>query len=631
MVLVTRVPIFAWLGLFRSDLAHPGAEMARQVLIGISLSLFTVGAVLGFSQLAGELAGVVLVEATLSAAILIGAREFMTATLVRRLRRSRRREPVVIYGAGEAGMQLAGSLAGDGSYEFRVVCFLDDDKLKQGTRIKGLEVYSPDDLPDIVPRFGVERALLAIPSLPGWKRQPLLQHLHASGLAVSTVPRLIDLVSGRVSLQELAEITADDLLGREEVSPDEKLLRADVTGKVVAVTGAGGSIGSELCCQIAALKPKALVLIENSEFALYRIRQELWERFPQAQVTSFLGSVLNQHRLHTLFASHAVETLYHAAAYKHVPLVEENPVAGIWNNVIGTWRTAEMARSTGVKTMLLVSTDKAVRPTSVMGASKRAAELACLMVGHVAAKEASWRGEFAPRYVMVRFGNVLDSAGSVVPLFRRQISAGGPITVTHPDVTRYFMTIPEAAQLVLQAGALGRGGEVFLLEMGEPVRIADLAQRMIDLTPDVSSSEIEIRFTGLRPGEKLFEEILADPSQCGPTDHPKIFQAREGDLAWEKIRRLLDELEASLALEDPLASLHILGMLVPDFVPSPAFFPAPAERTEARRTPSPSVVAEMNLGPVHRPDPAPKPVPLLAPATGRLGEQGALEPPMVPG
>lgn len=568
MILCMRLPTFAWLGLYRSNLVQPGADMAQRVLVGIAISLAGVGIPLLLFQPPSFPRAVIVIEAAISAVLGISSREVMTAMLASRLQRSRRREPVLIYGAGNAGLQLAGSLVRDENHEFRPVCFVDDDPIKQGIRIAGLEVYGPSELASIRERYQVKRALFAIPSLPGWKRRPIIESLEAAGLAVSSVPSLIDLISGRVDLVELGEVSADDLLDREAVPPSVELLGANVTGKCVVVTGAGGSIGSELCRQIAALKPHRLVLFENSEFGLYEIEMELAVRFPDLQVVAILGTVLQRDRMVEVFQHFGVETIYHAAAYKHVPLVEQNPLQGMWNNVVGTWRTAEAAMESGVETFVLVSTDKAVRPSSVMGASKRASELACLLVGARALEKAQCEGEAPPRYVMVRFGNVLDSAGSVVPLFRKQICRGGPVTVTHPEVTRYFMTIPEASQLVLQAGALGRGGEVFLLEMGKPVKIADLAQRMIDLTLAATGKKIEICFTSLRPGEKLYEELLTDPWLSEPTGHPKIFQAREKAPPLRTIGELLEELQVALRAQDAARSHELLCQLVPDYKPA---------------------------------------------------------------
>ncbi|RMH01494.1 MAG: polysaccharide biosynthesis protein [Planctomycetota bacterium] len=570
LVLGTRLPAFAWLGLYRENLARPGGGMPLRVLTGEAFSLLAVSAPLFLFQPPGFPRSVVVIEAALSTALLIAGREVMTAVLMSRLRRSRRREPVIIYGAGNAGVQLAGTMGQDANQEFWPVCFVDDDPVKQGGRIDGLEVVAPEAMSAVCERYGVKRVLLAIPSLPGWKRRSLIERLVAQGLSVSSVPNLIDLVSGRLPLSKVGEVGAGDLLNREEVPPDEDLLRAEAAGRSVLVTGAGGSIGSELCRQIAALGPKVLVLYEISEPALYQIELELAQRFPDLRLAAVLGSVLDQERLTAALRAHEVESVFHAAAYKHVPIVEQNPLPGLWNNVVGTWRAAEAALRAGVSSFVLISTDKAVRPTSVMGASKRAAELACLLVGSRAAELAQCEGRSAPRFTMVRFGNVLDSAGSVVPLFRRQIDAGGPVTVTHPDVTRYFMTVQEAAQLVLQAGAMGKGGEVFLLEMGEPVRIADLARSMIDLTLAATGRRIEIRYTGLRPGEKLHEELLIDSSACEPSAHPKIFRAREAAPAPAAIGERLHELEQALIAQDLPAVLEVLKELVPDYSPAGA-------------------------------------------------------------
>lgn len=578
MIVCIRLVAFAWLGLYRSNLVATGTEALRQILLGIGISLLGVGLPMLLLPPPGFPRSVIIIEAGFSAALLLGVREVMVALLRSRLARTRRREPVLIYGAGNAGLQLAGMLARDEKHEYRPVCFVDDAPVKQGVRMYGLEVYDPSALEWIRERHGVRRALFAIPSLPGWRRQKLLARLAEAGFEVSTVPSLIDLVSGRLELDEVGAVTADDLLGREAVPPDEGLLRTNTTGKVVAVTGAGGSIGSELCRQIAALEPRGLVLVENSEYALYRIGMELREQFPGLRLREVLGSVGDRARMATVFREEGVQTVYHAAAYKHVPLVEENPLPGLCNNVFGTLRTAEAAAECGVETFVLVSTDKAVRPSSVMGASKRAAELACLLVG---SRAAAGHGRAAPRFVMVRFGNVLDSAGSVVPLFRRQIAQGGPVTVTHPEVTRYFMTIPEAAQLVVQAGALGRGGEVFLLDMGKPARIADLARRMIEMTPVADGRTVEVRYIGLRPGEKLYEELLTDEELSRPTSHPKVFRAREVAPAPAVIEAALARLEALLQHQDAARALDVLRSLVPDFRGGQSGLRAVAEPVEA--------------------------------------------------
>jgi FlaA1/EpsC-like NDP-sugar epimerase len=432
---------------------------------------------------------------------------------------------VVIYGAGDAGKQIAAAF--QLSDEFHPVAFVDDDVQLYHRQYQGIDIHSPSELGRIKEELDPDMVLLAIPSLSRSRRRAIIDELVPLGVEIKTLPPLGGLLRSSVSIGDIQDIELEDLLGRDPVPPRPDLIDACIRGKSVLVTGAGGSIGSELCRQILRHGARRLVLFEISEFNLYQIHSELTAGNGECEIVPLLGSVCDRERLDRVLARFRIDTVYHAAAYKHVPLVETNPFEGIRNNVFGTMHTAQAAAAAGVESFILISTDKAVRPTNIMGATKRIAELVVQWV-------ASSQGCLT-RVCMVRFGNVLGSSGSVVPLFTRQIQDGGPITVTHPEITRYFMTIPEAVELVIQAGAIGESGEVFLLDMGEPVRIADLARTMVRLsgltvreveTPD---GDIEIVYSGLRPGEKLFEELLIGENAL-PTQHPKIFKAREDSM-----------------------------------------------------------------------------------------------------
>lgn len=447
---------------------------------------------------------------------------------------------VAIFGAGEAGRQLSQALVN--SYEFKPVVFLDDDSRLHGRKIHGLPVESPESFGKLQKRLHISRVLLAIPSVPYSRRREILLRLEEFPVQAMIMPGLNDLVLGDKRIDELSEVQIEDLLGREAVQPITGLIEACIRGKSVLVTGAGGSIGSELCRQIIGNCPRQLVLYEVTEFALYQIERELRAECARLidppQVVAILGTILDDFHIERIMRLHAIDTVYHAAAYKHVPLIEANPIAAALNNVLGTFACVQAAIKVGVSHFVLISTDKAVRPTNVMGASKRLAEL---VVQALAVKQVS------TRLCMVRFGNVLGSSGSVVPLFEEQIRAGGPVTVTHPDITRYFMTIPEAASLVIQATSLAQGGDVFILDMGEPVKILDLARRMIHLSglevadEDHPRGSIEIRFTGLRPGEKLFEELLVD-GHAEATTHPRIMREAACSLDWAELERILGDL-----------------------------------------------------------------------------------------
>ena len=497
---------------------------------------------------------------------LTGGTRFVLRDLLLRANQppSPNRPAVVIYGAGGAAAQLSSALRLARSHT--VAAFIDDNPQLWRRELDAVAIHAPQQLPELISRHQVSQVLLAIPSLSRSKRRRIVQDIQQHGVTVLQVPSLEEITSGRASINTLRPVAIEELLGRDAVPPDPHLLGPGVRGSVIAVTGAGGSIGSELCRQILQLGPKALVLIERSEPALYAIHKELQQLLPDGpDVIPVLGSAADAALVQRCFAEQSVELVFHAAAYKHVPLVEANPVAGLANNVQTTRVIAQAALDQGVRQMVLISTDKAVRPTNVMGASKRVAELVVQGFAEQAKRHGA-RSSFA----MVRFGNVLGSSGSVVPLFRQQIAAGGPITLTHPEIIRFFMTIPEAAQLVLQAAVLAEGGDLFLLDMGEPVRILDLARQMVRLSglrlrdehnPD---GDIEIRCTGLRPGEKLYEELLID-SSSEATAHPLIYRAREASLPPEYLWPLLDALEAAIARQDASAALSMLAQLVPEW------------------------------------------------------------------
>ncbi|WP_312080632.1 polysaccharide biosynthesis protein [Acinetobacter schindleri] len=445
------------------------------------------------------------------------------------------RKRVAIYGAGLAGQQISAAL--NRSDDYLPVCFIDDKKSLSGQSLSGLKIYSPEKAQKKLGKFSIEEVLLAMPSVGRTRKKEIIESFEATNVKIMELPGVTQLVDGKVKVSDIREVDIIDLLGRDPVPPKPELLEKNIKNKVVMVTGAGGSIGSELCRQIVKHQPKMLVLFEMSEFALYSIDREL--QVSGIEVIPVLGSVTNQQKLERILQQYAVQTVYHAAAYKHVPLVEANPFEGIYNTSIGTQRSVDAAIAQGVETFVLISTDKAVRPTNVMGASKRMAELYCQGLASTYPKT---------QISIVRFGNVLGSSGSVVPLFKKQIAQGGPVTVTHPEVTRYFMTIPEAAQLVIQAGAMGTGGDVFLLDMGESVKIVDLAKQMIRLSgfrpvDEHGIGDIEIQFTGLRSGEKLYEELLIDVEGVQKTEHERILKSFENYFEFNEIRETFLKIE----------------------------------------------------------------------------------------
>ena len=502
-----------------------------------------------------------------------GAVRFALRDLLLSLRSTAHKQMVrvAIYGAGEAGAQLAAALRLAGNHQ--IVTFLDDAPALWQRTINGISIQPPQVLSEIQDQL--DQVLLAIPSLPRSERRRILSELQRQAIPVLQIPSVDDLTSGRARIDALRPVAIEDLLGRDPVPPVPELLGPGLRDAVVCVTGAGGSIGSELCRQILQLFPKSLILLDSSEPSLYAMEQELRHQLP-ASVTLLpvLGSATDPALVHRLFADHGVQTVFHAAAYKHVPLVEANPLAGLANNVGSTRVVCQAAVAAGVSELVLISTDKAVRPTNVMGASKRLAELVVQASALELSHSSNAAGQPSTRLAMVRFGNVLGSSGSVVPLFRRQIAAGGPITLTHPEIIRYFMTIPEAAQLVLQAATLAEGGDVFLLDMGEPVRIKDLAEQMVRLSglmlrdTQNQNGDIEIVCTGLRPGEKLYEELLIE-AESQTTKHPLIFRATERSIHPKDLWPRLDQLEEVLKIQDEEQSLEILAELVPEWRRAP--------------------------------------------------------------
>jgi FlaA1/EpsC-like NDP-sugar epimerase len=484
------------------------------------------------------------------------ARYWLFGTDASRLILKRR---VLVYGAGSAGRQLSGAIAQ--SAEMAVVGYFDDSPALIGSVIDGRRIYDPAEMATVVESVGADEILLAIPSASRSRRNEIIAAARCANAHVRTLPGLMDIAHGRVEIGHIRELAIEDLLGRMSVEPDLALMSGTIHGRTVLVTGAGGSIGSELCRQLAALEPAALLLFELSEYALYEAHRELTARDERMRIVPLLGSVCDEARVQEIIAAWRPDVVYHAAAYKHVPLVEHNPVEGIRTNIFGTFTMARVAARLGVPSFVLISTDKAVRPTSIMGATKRAAELVLQALNQVSPQT---------RFTMVRFGNVLGSSGSVVPLFRQQIRAGGPVTLTDWRVTRYFMTVPEAAELVLQASAMSRGGELFVLDMGEPVRIGELARNMIELSGLAPRSEanpagdIEIVEIGLRPGEKLYEELLIGNNPA-PTGHPRILKADESFMPIDELSEKLERLAHALAAGSRVELMAILRELVPEF------------------------------------------------------------------
>ena len=557
------LPIFIRFGLYREVTRYVGFNVLWRISQSVSIYAILWGLVTFMGAIDFIPRSVILINWLLVIIIISGSR-----LLVRRLLSEVNiSNHVLIYGAGSAGRQLCTAL--NESKEYKPVAFIDDSNDNYRQSINGLKVYSQNDLEYLIDKKNIKEVFLAIPTISRIRRKEIINYLEPYSLVVRSLPSVSELAQGKVTVNDLLDIDIRDLLGRELVSPNKDLLKTNISKKIVLVTGAGGSIGSELCRQIVFLKPEKIVLYEISESSLYQIDQELLDMgLPNIDIVPVIGSISDKDRLINICNYYGVETIYHAAAYKHVPLVEFNQSQGVLNNAIGTMIAAESAIAANVATFVLVSTDKAVRPTNVMGATKRIAELVL---------QALAKQSHNTCFTMVRFGNVLDSSGSVIPLFKKQIKTGGPVTVTHSNVMRYFMTIPEAVELVIQAGAMAKGGDVFVLDMGEPIRIYDLAVKMIKLSglqvlsennPD---GDIEIQYTGLRPGEKLYEELLID-GEFSPTESKLIMQAKEDMISWDKLEPMLSQINEAAINADTKNISRLLSQIVPQFNPRPSDF-----------------------------------------------------------
>lgn len=554
------VPIFIRVGLYRAVIRYMDDKIIYTVVYGVSLSVLLLMAAVVMGRATSLPRSSVIIYWVIAIAY-IAASRFIARGLMRTLeKKGDRKQKVAIYGAGRAGLQTA--LALFSGAEYKPVAFFDDNIDLAGTSIAGIRVYPSARALQILEEFDCRQLLLAIPSATRARRREIIKQFEGKDVVLKTLPGMGEIVNGSVRIEDIREVGIEDLLGRDPVPPVQELISSCIENKVVMITGAGGSIGSELSRQILKNRPTKVVLFEQSEYGLYKIEQDLKKSYPYAKIIAVLGDVLNQHLLENVIELHGVETVYHAAAYKHVPLVETNIVAGVANNVFGTLSAAQAAINKKVKTFVLISTDKAVRPTNVMGASKRLAELTLQGIAQIPNLET--------RVCMVRFGNVLGSSGSVVPLFKDQIRLGGPLTVTHPEVTRYFMTIPEAAQLVLQAGAMGQGGDVFVLDMGEPVKILDLAKKMIELSglevrdTHAGSGDIAIEFVGLRPGEKLYEELLIG-DKVAWTTHPRIMRAEEQTTEYSYLMLQLEKMRELCSAGRAVDVKDLLKILVVEY------------------------------------------------------------------
>ncbi|MDR0480331.1 MAG: polysaccharide biosynthesis protein [Gallionellaceae bacterium] len=554
--------VFWFLGLYRGIWRYASISDLRRILAAVLLVALLIPLVFWVFQADERPPRSVLVMAPILLLLVMGGSRLCYRIWKERglARMQPQGSPVLVLGAGVAGMGLAKELMG--SRHWRLAGFLDDDAGKQGRMLNGVKVLGPlDSLARWTKELGVAQVIVAMPSVAHRLRKQAVDIATRAGVNVLTVPSFDDLLSGRVAISQLRAVELDDLLGRDPVQLDDAGLNEQITGKTVLVTGAGGSIGSELCRQITRFFPERLVLFEASEFLLYNIEQELEDRFPGIDIIYLAGDVRDNARLEQVFTEYRPDIVFHAAAYKHVPLMERhNAWQAVRNNVFGSWCVATCAQRHGVEKFVLISTDKAVNPTNVMGATKRLAESICQ----------SLQQPDGTHFVIVRFGNVLGSNGSVIPKFREQIASGGPITVTHPEITRYFMSIPEAAQLVMQAGCMGKGGEIFVLDMGEPVRIVDLAKDLIRLS-GLSEEDIRIEFTGLRPGEKLYEELLADNENTLPTRHPKlrIASVHSASLDAEDMKELQQWMAAGAPASDNEVR-KCLRRWVPEYAPEAA-------------------------------------------------------------
>ena len=584
VALILSLLAFIRVGLYRVLVLYMGLQSSLLIAQCVTIATFILAVAYSLSSAQGEARLAILPIFWMLALLLMGGSRLLGKLLIISLIQNfRPKEPVIIYGAGSSGMQLLAALqSGD---QYLPVAFVDDGHKLLGSTVHGVRVYGPNSLYELVEAFSVRQILLAIPSATHAERKEILNKLEHLPVHVKTVPDLFDMVSGKVGVDEIRDIDIEDLLGRDIVPPDPELLGACIKSRSVLVTGAAGSIGSELCRQILAIGPSRLVLLDSFEYGLYELEQELLTKLELMRLESSagnsvtlhaaLGSVGSESFVRDVMQRYKIETVYHVAAYKQVPMVDNNIVEGVRNNIFGTLATAQAAQENGVKDFVFISTDKAVRPTNYMGATKRFTEQVLQALAQRGIETAAGVGDSdkAPTlFSMVRFGNVLGSSGSVVPLFRRQISMGGPVTVTHPEVTRYFMTVQEAAQLVIQAGSMATGGDVFVLDMHDPIRIVDLAKKMVHLmgydVRDENSyrGDIAIEYTGLRPGEKLYEELLIGESVTG-TDHPKIMRAEEETLSWQELKPLIDRLAQACESADSEEIRQVLLSAVAGFKP----------------------------------------------------------------
>ena len=548
---IILIPLFIRIGLYRAVLQYMGVKVIATTFKATTISCLIIGFLMMFFRESNLPRSVLPIFWFIINILIIASRFIFKGYLYSWDSFVNIRKHTIIYGAGNAGIQLVESLKK--STVYAPIAFIDDDKAKQGTILNYLEVFSFNKIEDLIRKQEAKVLLLAIPSAPYKLRTQILKRLTKFPIEVKVLPSMDNIINGGISIDNIKHVEVGDILGRRPVPPKAELLKRNIKDKNILITGAGGSIGSELARQIMNLSPNKVVLIDNSEFNLYTIHQELTVALTNIKVIPVLCTVTNYYQLKRVLHDHKINTIYHAAAYKHVPMVELNVVSGVYNNVVGTYNVAKVADELNVESMVLVSTDKAVRPTNVMGASKRLSEF----VLQAFAEESN------TCFSMVRFGNVLDSAGSVVPLFRKQIQAGGPVTVTHRNITRYFMTIPEAVQLVLQAGAMAKGGDVFVLDMGEPIKIIDLAYKMIHLsglTPidnENPDGNIRIEYTGLRPGEKLYEELLIG-NDVIQSEHPGIMQAIETKLDMQTLQGCIDTIKQAREKQDDLIVKHLL-------------------------------------------------------------------------
>jgi len=564
---LVAIPIFIKFGLYRAIVRYIGFKALWVIVQAVSLYALVWGVIALLSGVQGVPRSVILINWILGMLLIGGSRIigrwWFSDKKSYSVNAFDKRKNVLVYGAGSAGIQLATALTY--SQELNPIAFIDDEPTLSNHQIMGLKVYPSNNLGELVASMKIEEVLLAIPSASRDRRNEIINNLEPYPVLVRTVPGVSELAQGKLKINDLNVVSINDLLGRDPVPPNQNYLRADITNKVVMITGAGGSIGSELCRQIIQLQPKKIVLFEQNEFSLYTIDQELIQKNLKIDIAPILGSVLDSKQVERVCKTFSVQTIYHAAAYKHVPMIELNNFSGIENNIFGTLSCAEAAVLSNVDTFVLISTDKAVRPTNIMGATKRFSE----MILQALSKKYN---DKATNFSMVRFGNVLDSSGSVIPLFNKQIKEGGPVTVTDPAIIRYFMTIPEAAQLVIQAGAMSKGGDVFVLDMGEPVKILYLAKKMIHLSglnikdSNNPNGDIEILFTGLRPGEKLYEELLIGDSVL-ETEHQLILRSNEEMLPWSDLKLILNKLKTSVDKQNLEGARQALIEAVPGYKP----------------------------------------------------------------